>query len=675
VARKATPRPTHRSQPEPGVPRVPASRRISARREPEALFSRRRKRLIIVGNGMVSHRLCARLIEHHPDRFDITVFAEERLPAYDRVHLGDVLTGRDPRSLLLAGEEWYEQHDITLHLGDPVVGLDLARRLVRSAQGIQLEYDRLVLATGSVPVTPTIKIDDWRGVFVLRTADDVDRLRTTASGARSAVVVGGGLLGLETASTLREAGLDITVIERSKHLMQPHLEPNAAGMLRTLLEGRGIAIRTEVTASAVGQMGDHKYVLLPDGSALEAHLVVLATGARPRDNLGTWGLTTHEKGGFVVNDLLQTSDPHVYAVGECAVFAGRPYGTVAPGYVMAECLAQTLADREVRFRPPAPSVRLKIAGLPVSVAGQVEPDSAPTVVVTDGEHRTIRVKDGQLVAATAVGEWRDWERVEDAVRNKRPIPQWRLDRFVRGESLWPDEPSATGRPDEQLICTCNRVDYGTICTAVRMGCKTVPEIAARTGATTTCGACVPVIERIIKLDAPPLRPAKVSPAWPLLGAVALLAALAVAYGRTFLEHALPWHLPFWDHLLRSPRAQQTTGFSVLGLVVVALFLPLRRKLARLPGSLGLWRAVHASVGLAATAGLAAHTGLRLGVNANLYLSLAFLALVGAGAVTAFWPWGQRPPAAFARGARLLHLALFWPALALLGLHILAVYSF
>jgi nitrite reductase (NADH) large subunit len=203
----------------------------------------------------------------------------------------------------------------------------------------------------------------------------------------------------------------------------------------------------------------------------------------------------------------------------------------------------------------------------------------------------------------------------------------------------------------------------------------VSQIAAKTGATTTCGACVPVIERILKLDAPPLQPARRGVALPVLGALALLAAFGAAYGRPLLTRILPWHLSFWDHLWRQPAAQQLTGFSMLGLLAVALLLPLRRKLDRMPGSVGAWRVVHTVLGVLATGALVAHTGLRLGVNLNLLLSLTFVALAAAGGLAAFWPWGQRPPGALARGVRLLHLILFWPALALIGLHVLAVYAF
>lgn len=674
MARKATPRPSSRAELDRAIPRVPGGhRRISARRDPGPVPARHKQRLVIVGNGMVCHRLCARLVEYDPDRFETTIFSEEKLPAYDRVHLGDMLKGGDPRSLLLATEDWYRERHIDLRLGDPVVGLDLSRRIVRSARGVEVPYDRLVLATGSVPVTPTIKIDDWQGVFVLRTADDVDRLRASAAGARSALVVGGGLLGLETASTLREAKLEITVIERARHLMQPHLDPSAADVLRSLLEERGIAIRVELTATSIGQEGARKRAALTDGSVLDADFVVLATGARPRDNLGAWGLAMHPHGGFIVNDLLQTSDPSVFAVGECAVFGDRPFGTVAPGYVMAECLAQTLCDRAVRFRPPPPAVRLKIAGLPVSVAGKPEPDSQPTVVASDGEHRTLLVKDGQLVGAAAVGEWRDWERVEDAVKHKRKMSHWRIERFTRGESLWPDEPSANGRPDDMVICTCNRVEYGTICKAVRSGCRSVAEVAAKTRASTTCGACVPVIERILKLDAPPQRVRRGAVPW--LGGVALLVTALVLGARPALERLWPAQLPDWDQLLRRPLEQQVTGFSLLGLVALVLVLPLRRKLEKLPGSVNAWRVVHAAVGALAVAALIVHTGLRLGVNLNRWLSIGFLALVAAGGASAFWPWGQRAPGPLARGVRWLHVLLFWPALALIGLHVLAVYAF
>jgi bacterioferritin-associated ferredoxin len=287
----------------------------------------------------------------------------------------------------------------------------------------------------------------------------------------------------------------------------------------------------------------------------------------------------------------------------------------------------------VRFRPPAPAVRMKIAGLPVAVAGKAEPDSEPTVRASDGQHRTLLVKGDQLVGATAVGEWRDWERIEDAVRRKRRVSHWRIERFQRGESLWPDEPSAIGRPEGMLICTCNRVDYGSICAAVQAGCKTVPEIALRTRASTTCGACVPVIERILKLGAPPpLDVVGRGVLLPLLGVAALL-------------------------------------------VTLALLLPLRRKSTAVPGNVALWRLVHAFVGVLAVAAVMVHTGLRLGMNLNRWLSLTLLALAAVGGMAAVWPWGRRAPGPVARGVRLVHVLLFWPALALIGLHVLAVYSF
>jgi nitrite reductase (NADH) large subunit len=255
------------------------------------------------------------------------------------------------------------------------------------------------------------------------------------------------------------------------------------------------------------------------------------------------------------------------------------------------------------------------------------------------------------------------------------MSHWRIERFTRGESLWPEEPSATGRPDEMIICSCNRVDYGTICMAVRTGCRSVAEVAARTSATTTCGACVPVIERILKLDAPSQGPVKPGRLLPVVGLLALVSAAVLAWGRPLLAWVLPERLLFWDHLLRAPSAQQASGYAVLGLVVLALLLPLRRRLPRLPGALQRWRAVHSLMGLLAVSALVAHTGLRLGVHLNFWLSIVLLTLAAAGSVASYWPWGQRVPGGFARSVRLVHVALFWPALAMIGLHILAVYSF
>jgi nitrite reductase (NADH) large subunit len=394
---------------------------------------------------------------------------------------------------------------------------------------------------------------------------------------------------------------------------------------------------------------------------------------RPRDNLAAWGLATHPNGGFVVNQFLETSDSHVYAIGECAVVAGIPCGTVSPGYAMAECLTSTLLDRPSAFTPPPSGVRLKIAGLPVAMAGRGPEDGSPPAASAShgGAHRSIHVEDGRIVGATVVGEWREWERVEDAVRRRRPLAAWRIDRFVRGETMWPDELSPRALPGETIVCACNNVTLGAIEAARSAGCRSVAAVAACTHATTTCGACVPMIEGILHPETPLLTSTARRTSLLVIGALSLLVVGTVAGARPLLERLRPEKLALLDHFLRRPWEQQLTGFGLLGLLLMALLMPLRRILWRRAAPGPGWRVVHALVGVLAVAALVTHTGLRLGVNLNRTLSLAFLSLAALGGLAALAMSGRRRPG----WSRFLHEALFWPAFALLGLHILVVYYF
>jgi nitrite reductase (NADH) large subunit len=620
-------------------------------------------RLVIVGNGMVSHRLCEHLVRLDPFRYDITIFAEETRPAYDRVHLGEVLGGRQADSLTLAPRAWYLRNRLALHLGDAVVGVDLARRIVHSASGAEVCYDKLVLATGSAPVIPPIQIDDWAGVFLLRTLGDVERMRVEAAGGRSAVVIGGGLLGLETASTLQSAGLALTVIEKSDQVMSRHLDGAAGWALAQRLEAKGITIRLATTARCVVQGREAKRVLLSDGGNLAADFVVVAAGARPRDDLAGCGLASHPLGGFMVNELLETSDPCVYAVGECAAIGDFPSGTVSPGYAMAECLAQTLLDRPAPFQPSAPCVRLKIAGLPVATAGTMDgPGERVVVTSAKGDHRSIQVHDGKLVWAQAVGEWGEWERVENAVRWQWPVSRAQVESFRRRGTLWPEDRSLIGLPPATIVCSCNGVCLATVEAAMAAGCVTVAALAASTLASTTCGSCVPSLERLLGGRRREHRASR-----RVLGFATLLVVTAVAAARDLLVSYRPDSVAIWDHLLRRPEEQRMTGFGLLGLMALAVILALGRRIARASRMMTPLRLAHAVVGTLLVAGLVAHTGMRLGANFNRAVSIGFLVLAAMGGLALLVP--------LARGARLLHEALFWPALAVLGLHVLAVYYF
>jgi nitrite reductase (NADH) large subunit len=643
-------------------------------------------RLVIVGNGMVSRSLCEQLLRSGAGRElpEIVVFGAESRPAYDRVHLGEVLSGRPPESLLLSPPSWYLASGIRLHLGDPVVRLDLEAQQVISARGHRLRYDRLVLATGASPVIPSM-IADPHEVFFLRTLDDVERLRDRMPNARRAAVIGGGLLGVETAAALCQAGLKVTVVEMGAHLMRRQLDPATAEALRRMLVTRGVDVVMGHKLSTVATGPTGRRVILSEGVEVLADLVVVATGVRPRDQLGGAALARHALGGYLIDERLRTSVPQVYAIGDCAAMAGLQPGTVLPGYQMAEKLAPNLLGppqpgarwEEQPFVPLPPSIRLKLPGSPLLLAGQCPPGGWTARLSLRGGYRALAVRDGKLVAAAALGSWSEWNRVESAVMNREPVTSKQLRRFARGGDLWPAAMKAATAvvSGDAIVCVCNLVSMRSVQTAISDGCRTVADVAGRTRACSGCGSCTPVVLSLLEgqQTAPVVRPMRAL--WPVGLATLLLASLPLAALAPGLRAR--WLPASWDFLFRDPAAQQITGFGLVALALIAMLLPLRRKLAaRMPGSGNFWRLIHGLVGVMLLAGVLVHSSGRVGQGLNGALSVATLALTVAGAALALgWRRAPPQPAPVRRVLRPLHLLLLWPALGLMLAHVLAVYYF
>lgn len=350
--------------------------------------------LVVVGHGMVGQRLLEELAER--GAFDgawrAVVLAEERRPAYDRVHLSARFTGTSAEELTLPAADFLDRHGIDLRLGDPVTALDAARRTVTTASGRTVAYDALVLATGSYPFVPPVPGADSSGCFTYRTLDDVDAITAYAGGARTGVVVGGGLLGLEAAGALRSLGLRTRVVEFAPRLMPLQLDEGGAAALRGAIEGMGIGVHTGVGAQRVETDADGtaQGLRLSDGHLVEADLVVFSAGVRPRDRLAREaGLLVGDRGGVAVDRWCRTTDPAVYAVGECAQTCdGQVYGLVAPGYQMARVVAEQLhGTGESAFEGTDTDTKLKLLGADVASFG--DPFSA------DGQRVEVQFSDSR----------------------------------------------------------------------------------------------------------------------------------------------------------------------------------------------------------------------------------------------------------------------------------------
>ncbi len=387
---------------------------------------RRRRRLVVVGNGLAGMRTLEDLLELDPKAYDIEVFGAEPNDTYNRILLSSLLAG-DKRNdeIVSHPPEWFEQQGIVLHAGDPIVRIDRARRIVHSSRGIAAPYDRLLIATGAVPLMPELPGIDLPGVMTFRDVTDVDAMLLASGAYRSAVVIGGGLLGLEAASGLARRGMDVTVVHSGEHLMNRQLDPYASGLLRTELEARGIRFRmSAITESLYGDERVER-IRFADGGEIRADLVVIAVGIRPNIELAkSAGLRCHR--GIVVDDTLQTFDPAIYAVGECVEHRQNTYGLVAPLWEQARVCAAHLSEHGARrYLGSKCSTQLKVSGIDVFSAGDyAEGPGRELLVLRDTKqkvYKRIVIADEKICGAVLYGDTKDGSWYFDLLNEARDI--------------------------------------------------------------------------------------------------------------------------------------------------------------------------------------------------------------------------------------------------------------
>ncbi|MFK0189943.1 nitrite reductase large subunit NirB [Kitasatospora sp. NPDC090308] len=465
--------------------------------------------LLLVGYGMVGHRFLEALADTGAAaRYRVVVLAEEPRPAYDRVGLTSYFSGRSADDLLLAEEGFTDRHGFEVHLSSPAVSLDPAARTVTTAAGRTLPYDTLVLATGSYPFVPPVDGRDAEGCFVYRTIEDLQAIESYAAGARVGAVVGGGLLGLEAAGALRGLGLETHVVEFAPRLMPVQVDEAGGAALRRTIESMGVVVHTGIGTKAITVAGGRAVGMsFTDDSELATDLVVFSAGVRPRDQLAREaGLTVGERGGIAIDEHCRTSDPHVFAIGECALAVdGRVYGLVAPGYEMAVAVARQLAGQAPQpFTGADLSTKLKLLGVDVASFGDAfgRTPGSLDVVYSDsrsGVYKKLVVTgEGALLGGILVGDASAYATLRPLAGTGRPLP-------VPAESLvlpaGADTAVSLGGsalPDDAVVCSCNNVTKGTIRAAVTdHRCATVPEVKKCTRAGTNCGSCVKLLGTIV----------------------------------------------------------------------------------------------------------------------------------------------------------------------------------
>jgi len=638
--------------------------------------------LVIVGNGMVGHRLCRQLVEHGAlAQYHIVVFGEEPSPAYDRVHLTDVLTGRGEAELLLSPAAWYADHGIDLRLGDPVVAIDRRRRIVRAASGAEVEYARLVLATGSSPHVPPIDGATLPRVFVYRTLHDLRAIGAQARHARRGAVIGGGLLGLEAARALQHLGLHVTVIEAAASVMPAQLDQSAGETLKQQIAALGIDVLTGAMTRRIEPHGAQRLLHLAGGATLIVDLVVIATGVRPRSDLAArCDLDLTPEGGIVVDDRLRTSDPHISAIGDCVSHRSRTHGLVSPGYAMADTLARILMRLPGTFAGAIPATRLKLLGVDVAAAGEPLDSGFPVRFRAPGVYRLLRIDRGRLGGALGVGDWPELGRIQEGAGRRIRIWPWQLARFERTGRLWPEaeETPVTAWPARAIVCHCLGVSRGQLSAACAAGAQTVESLVERTGASTMCGTCRPLVEVLAGGSAArgPVSRALLGGSVAALATVVVLLAVAPYPVASSVQAPLPL-----DFLWRDRTSRQISGFVLLGLSLAASLLPLRKRWRRVSvGAFPSWRLAHVVLGALTLVALAVHTGARLGDNLNAALMASFGTLNVLGGV-AGWLTAVEPRLDPRQGRRYravlvtVHLLATWPLPVLIVFHVLSTFYF
>lgn len=465
-------------------------------------------KVVVIGNGMVGYKFCEKFrSKFSPSEASLVVFGEEIRPAYDRVHLSEYFSGKSPEELQMAPADWYAENGITLYTGDPVSLIDREQKTVRSFHGITESYDVLILATGSAAFVPPIPGVNKQGVFLYRTIEDLEMMKSWAPNVKSGAVIGGGLLGLEAAKAMIDLGIrDTHVIEFASRLMPRQVDDRGSFLLSSKLVSLGLTIHTSTNTSCILGEETINGMLFAHGTSIQVQMLVISAGIKPRDELAIKaGLEVGLRGGIVVNDCMQTSDPSIFAIGECALYNQMIYGLVAPGYEMAEVVVSYLTGMDKRFYGFDMSTKLKLIGVEVASFGDpfiAGPDSTSIVFedLNKGIYKRINISaDGKhLLGGILIGDASSYNMLLQTTKNKILIPE-NPEELLIGIQGGSKEAGAgiAALPAEALICSCESISKEMICNAVIKGCEDFDSVKKCTKAGTGCGGCIPMIKELV----------------------------------------------------------------------------------------------------------------------------------------------------------------------------------
>jgi len=643
--------------------------------------------IIIVGSGPVGMRCAEEVLKRMP-LASIRLFGNEPARPYNRVQLTALLAGQVSREQIDLPMPGAEEHPNFKFEVATITQIDRTNRQIRDNLGRWHRYDKLILAMGARAHVPDIPGNARHGVYCFRNIADTEALFARITRSRHVVVLGGGLLGIEAASAFQRDGTRVTLVQQGSHLMNRQLDARSSALLEAELASRGIEV---ITQSGVREiLGDDNVtgVKLFSGATMDCDTVVICAGILANKELARVA-RIQVGAGIQVNDQMQTSDPDIYAIGECCEHDGKTFGLVNPGFEQAAVLAQALLDSGARYRGSSTVTRLKVVGESVYSMGKVvELDKHPkqrVLIHQDTQRKQYRklvFLKGKLIGALAYGDWSESARVTALFQSQGHVWPWQRLRFRFNGTLWTESQSVDVRnwPADTVVCQCKQVSRGQISEAIDSGDSTLEAVRIRSGASSVCGSCVPLVSQMLDTE----EPLPGETAWTSMLAASVIALLVVMF---FLMsppatvansvQSVGWFERFWNDGFW----KQVSGFSLLGLSALGLIMSLRKRLDfQWMGKFAYWRLVHVGLGTLCAGILILHTGFNTGSNLNQILLIDFVLLLilgssaglmvalghvmsagTAGKMRRFWTWS--------------HILISWPLPALLIAHIVSVYYF